>query len=282
MVKAIGGLLLVYGLAGVAGTLLIAWLLVRPQGLLQRLRQVLGELVAKLQWGVDKAQQAKALSHTGSQVLGDSRDKLGEVLVPLRATATFLGAAAAYIKGVEAPLNAVAVPTIGPPTFQTLEFNFGVNLLTGFALQEHDHSIAGVGFKTYGPEFVPLTTPFNVHVGPLPILSGFPINAVHPLAPIGQAFNYAGTKVEEAQAKVDETANFVAEVKDFVNDGKTVVDDLIKNVIDPLPEQIEEVRVQVASASASPLLTLAPLVVLGYFGLIHVAFALTGLALLFV
>ena len=280
MVIFVGVLLLIYGLVGVAATVFIAWLLLRPQGLLSKARGLLIQLVAKLQWGVEKTQQVKSVSHSGTLVLGETQGKIGQILPPLRSAATFLGQTAANIHTVEGTLNSVSVPDLAHPTFQNFQFSLNLSILSGIALHPHDLKIAGVGFTIYGPDFDASYTTLTPTVGPFPVITGFA--TLHPLAPIAQTFNFVAGKVEAVQAEITSTVTYLVDMQGLITDGKALLDDLIKNVIDPLPEQLEEVRAKVATASASPLLVLGPVVVLAYFAFIHVAVALTGLALLFV
>jgi len=53
----------------------------------------------------------------------------------------------------------------------------------------------------------------------------------------------------------------------------------IYGVAGDFADQLEEASTNVLEISKSKLLSLVPALVLGYFGLIHLAFALTGLAL---
>ncbi len=57
---------------------------------------------------------------------------------------------------------------------------------------------------------------------------------------------------------------------------------MVKDVLIPLKAQLEDAQGKVTAMSTSNLLTLLPLPALGFLGLLHLAFALAGLALMLV
>ncbi len=227
-------------------------------------------------------QNGTGMAERGSTILGTIRDKLGGILTPLRQFSQFLGVGATSISNVETTLNAVTVPVVSPSPPQTLQVSITGNMVQSISLHEHPMEIANVGFKIYGPEIDYTLAPLTASIGPVQVITGFQITETHPLAPVGQAFGVAGQKLSSAKAEVDSIVVLVEDTKNLTNDAKTMVDDLVKQVLHPLPAQLEDVRQKVIGLSTSPLLVIGPFLLLAYFGVIHLAFALTGIAFLFV
>lgn len=279
MVRIVGVVLLVYGAIGVVGTVALFWWLTRPQGPIQELRNRLNEVAQKLQDGVLGASRAKELAGALSDILGKTHDKVKEVPPPIRLVSGFLNTVGQFFQTVKSLLDSMPpVPVLRLETKRLLpEIKFDTPVVTNISFDQVE--VAGVTVLIPPPH--PEIKQVGFAVGPVDVQVLVQSNA-QPLAPVGQVFDQAGTQIIKAKEKLDEIGNLVDEVKDFISNAKVATDQLIKDVLDPLPGQIADVRKNVLAVSQSRLLTFIPLLGLGYFGLIHLAFVLTGLALIVV
>ncbi|MDP2951728.1 MAG: hypothetical protein Q8O76_00240 [Chloroflexota bacterium] len=277
MVKLVGLLLLVYGAVGVIGTLALFWWLTRPLGPIQELRNLLEGVAEKLEDGVLRARKAKVMASTMSHILGQTHDKINEVIPPIRLVSGFLNTVGQYFQTAKSLLLSISVPVLIPETKTLPQIGFKTPVVTNVWFDQVD--IAGFKVLRFPPHVDIGEASFTAGPVDVPVLR---LSNAQPLAPVGQIFDQAGTQVIRAKEKLDDIGNLVEEVKDFTRDAKVTTDELIKDVLDPLPDQIADVRLKVLAISQSRLLAIAPLLMLGYFGLIHLAFALTGLALILV
>jgi hypothetical protein len=89
-----------------------------------------------------------------------------------------------------------------------------------------------------------------------------------------------GDQLDDTKEKVDELGDLIVEMKYFAKDTTRIADELIPEVLQPLPHQVEEAQHMVQELSHSKTLDTIPQLGLAYFGSIHVALALVGVALL--
>jgi hypothetical protein len=272
MVKIIGTALLIYGVAGVVGTFLVYGTL---RGPIQKLRELLKDVSGKLDQGGDHAKKASDWINKGSPILQKVADLLAKIVAFIRQVAQRIGEVVGLINSIESTLDSIKVPVL---TFQTrtLSLSFGTEVVTGVRLKEYNV----VGVKVYGPPITLDTTFVGLNLGQVSVVSGFNLEHVFPLRPVGDVFHSIGEKVEDVQKQVDHTGDRFEETKARTLEAKESVENTAERMKD-FAGKLEETSQNVKEMSESKLLSLIPGLVLGYFGLIHLAFALTGLALLF-
>jgi hypothetical protein len=96
---------------------------------------------------------------------------------------------------------------------------------------------------------------------------------------VGDVFRFAGDRVDDAREHIDNAGDRVEQMKDRVLETKERVENAAAGMND-FAEKLKDAGRDVVAIGANKLLPLLPALALGYFGLIHLAFALTGLALL--
>lgn len=281
MIKIIGIILLIYGIAGVVGTFVVYGALKKP---LQRLRELLQLLAQKLDQSGDHTKTAGDWINKVSPILQKAADLLGKIVAVIREVAQRFGEAAGLLKSVEAALDAIKVPVL---TFQTrtLNLSFGATVINSVKLEKYNLDITpgipGGNFTLYGPPITLGTTTVGLNLGQVPVVTGISLTNIHPLQPVGDVFHAVGDKVEAAQQKIDGAGDRVDNVKDRALETKENVEKTSERLRD-FAQKLEEASQDVKEMSENKLLALIPALALGYFGLIHLAFALTGLALFFV
>lgn len=273
MIKVIGIILLIYGFAGIIGTFIVYGAL---RGPLRKLRELLQLLSEKMNQGSDHAKTASDWIGKAGPILQKAADLLAKIVAFIREVAQRFGEAAGLFKSVEALLDAVKVPVL---TFQTktLDLSFGANVVTGVKLE--DYNVVGV--KVYGPPMKLETTHVGLNLGNVPVITGLNVNYLPPLQPVGDVFRAVGEKIDHVSQQIDQAGDRVDEAKDRALQAKENVENTAARLND-FADKLEEASRNVQEMSRNKLLALVPTLVLGYFGLIHFAFALTGLALLFI
>lgn len=280
MVKIIAIILLIYGIAGVVGTFVIYGALKKP---LQRLRELLQLLAKKLDESGDHTKTAGDWINKVSPILQKAADLLAKIVTVIRETAQRFGEAAGLLKSIEAALDAVKVPAL---TFQTrtLNLSFGATVINSVKLEQYNLDITpgipGGNFTLYGPPITLGTTTVGLNLGHVPVVTGINLTNIYPLQPVGDVFHAVGDKVETAQQKIDDAGDRVDNVKDRALEAKENAEKTSERLRD-FAQKLEEAGKDVKEMSENKLLSLIPALALGYFGLIHLAFALTGLALFF-
>jgi hypothetical protein len=277
MVKVISIILLIYGAAGVVGTIIVYVSLQKP---IKRLRELLPLLSKNLLKASDYTKTAGEWVDKGSPILQKAAEILAFIVTFIREIAHLFGKAAGFIKGVEPILDSIKVPVL---TFQTktLNLSFGATVVTGVHLKKFDVNIPGDGsFDLYGPPLDVDTSTVGLNLGQVPVITGVNQAYVNPLQPAGDAFRFVGEQLEAVQQQVDGAGDKVDQARDRTLEAKENVENTAGNLKN-LAHELQEAGQNVLELSKGKVLSLVPALVLGYFGLIHLAFALTGLALLF-
>ena len=275
--KIIGLILLLYGVAGVAITVITYRGL---RGPVENIRSLLTTLSGKLRLGGNFAEQAGASVHEGIPILNQVAQTLGEIVNFLRRVASFFGDAAGFIYGVETKMDAVVIPV---PDFQkrTLPLSFGMPVPTKVQFTEHKINLGLTQITVYGPPLDLGMTFVGLNLGDVTVITGVSTNQWHPLEPVGNVFHDIGAKIDAAHNQINQTGDFVVNevVQKRLPDTQRMVQDTGERLKD-FAGKLDEASQDVQEFSQNKLLSLLPAFVLGYFGLIHFAFALTGLALL--
>jgi ABC-type transporter Mla subunit MlaD len=270
MVKIIGLILLIYGIAGIIATFLVYGALRGPLQKLRELLELLSRLVAESGVPISRVSDWVDKSSALVQIIAD---QLAKVVAAIRETAKRFGDAAGFLESVEATLDAVAIPFI-TPEIKNVEVSFSTEIVSGVQLE--DYVVAGV--TVYGPPLKIDKTPLEIDLGELPILSGFTNSNLYPLKPAGDVFRAAGEKVDGARQHLDNAGDLVEQVRDRALEVKQNVQNTAQGMKD-FAGKLRETSQNILEISENKLLALIPALALGYFGLIHLMFALTGLAL---
>lgn len=271
MIKIIGLILLIYGVAGVIATFFVYRGLRNP---LDKLRELLGKLAEKVAQGGSSATRASEVIAKTAPIFEKIAKLLAQIVSVLRHIASGFGEAANLFSGVDTTLRAIQVPVIVPQT-KTLALTFGFPVVTAVHLKEYEV----VGVKVYGPPITVTTKHLGLDLGNVTVVSGLNLSHVKPLAPVGQAFGTAGGTLETVQQQFDATGNHFDEARERALETK---ESAVKTSerLQGLADKLGEASQDIAEMSQSRLLALIPVLVLGYWGFMHLAFALTGLALL--
>jgi hypothetical protein len=283
MTQLIGVVLIVYGIVGLLGTILLYWWLTKPQGPIARFRQRLLSLSGQLHEGSTSAQQALRLARDVRALFQSVTAKVHDVTDHLRLLVQIVNQLAVKF-GEFLPLtDAFKVKAPGAPATVTIpQTGFSVPVVTGVRLS-HTSIPTGPGHS------VEVATPplevemgsVGFSLGPFTVVSGLNFTDVYPLQSFGQVYAAASQTVAQVGAKIDELADDIDRVGELPGDTRASLDQLINNVLTPLPGTLEQASTEARQAANSSWLDLGPLLGLGYLALMHVAFALTGVALLF-
>ncbi|GEM_PF-3323083 len=280
MIKIISIILLIYGIAGVVGTFVVYGALKKP---LQKLRELLQLLAEKLDQGGDHAKTASEWINKVSPILQKAAGLLATIVTFIREIAQRFGEAAGLLKSIKTALDAVKVPMLAIQT-KTLNLNVSTLVVTSITLEKYNidvtPGIPGGNFTLYGPPMTLGTSTVGLNLGQVPVVTGITVTNIYPLQPVGQVFHFVGDQVEAAQQKIDAAGDRVDNVKDRALEAKENVEKTAERMQD-FAQKLEEASHDVKEMSENKVLALIPALALGYFGLIHLAFALTGLALLF-
>lgn len=276
MGKLIGVVILFYGIAGVVVSV-VAYQ--RLRGPIQDLRVLLGLLAARIaEAGVAAKSAATVLVEQAKPVLVDIADVLGKVAKPLGETADRFATVAQILGEVGGRFNSFTVPT-PVPVEDRLDLDVTLNFVSGISLTEYD----ALGFKLYGPPMSVSTTPRTIlELGHVDIVTGIRIEDSTPLEPVGNAFDSASQRVKQVEVQLDEAKDRVEQTQGFIQDQAVPATDDAAAQLTQLGAELELARVQLDDLSQSRLLSVVPMAVIGYFALIHLAFAFTGLALIVV
>lgn len=272
MLKIIGIILLLYGAAGIIATVLVYGAL---RGPLQHARELLRFLARKIAIGGEASRRASSWVSQAVPVFDQIGAVLAKIAGAFKQAASRFGEAAGIVKSVESTLDGVQFPVL-TPKMKTLDLSFSAEAVSGVNLTEY--SVSGVPFKLYGPPLSLDTTSIGFDLGELPVLTGITIEPIYPLVPVGDVFHLAGDKIEAAQERIGEAADLIVAVKERTLEAKEKAEKMSESIKD-LGDKLEEASKDLTALSQSKLFGLIPALVLAYFGLIHFAFALTGLAL---
>lgn len=271
MIKIVGLILLIYGGAGVIATFFVYRGLRSP---LDKLRELLGKLAEKVEQGGNSATRASEVIAKTAPIFEKIAKLLAQIVSVLRRIASGFGEASDLLKGVDSTLRTVEVPAIVPQT-KTLALTFGFPVVTSVKLEEYEV----VGVKVYGPPVTLTTKHLGLELGNVTVVSGLNLSHAKPLVPVGQAFGSAGGNLQTVQQQFDDTGNHFDEARERALETKEAAVKTSER-IQGLADKLEEASQDLSEMSQSRLLALIPVLVLGYWGFMHLAFALTGLALL--
>ena len=275
--RIISVILLIYGLGGVIATIIIYGKLRKP---IDELKGLLKPLAENMEKGAEYARTGGKWIEKITPILQLASEILDFMVSVIRGVAHGFGEAAGLIKSVEAPLDTIKVPVM---TFQTrsLDLSFGAQVVTGVHLKKFEINLPGPGgnFTVYGPPLELDTANVGLKLGNVPVVSGINLTNVYPLQPIGDVFRFAGEKIDHVGNQVDNAADSVENLKNQALEAKTNIENTVKNIKD-FAGKLDDAGKNILEMSQSNLLSMIPMLVLGYFGLIHLAFALTGIALL--
>ena len=272
MENLIGVILLIYGIAGVVGTLIVVGMLKQP---VEKMRELLGSLSQHFDKGGDAALKASGFVNDTAPILQKIAEVLQKIVQVVRNIAKPLGDAANLLKSVESTLNAIKVPALAPQT-KTMDLSLDVPVVTGLSLKEYEV----LDFKLYGPPLTISTASVSLDIGSVTVITGLGLTEAYPLRPVGEAIGNAGDKVDQAHDYVNNTADRVEDMKERAIEAKETAEKTATKLRD-LSLKLEDASKNLAEMSENKLLSLIPKLVLYYFGLIHFAFALIGLVFLF-
>jgi hypothetical protein len=151
-------------------------------------------------------------------------------------------------------------------------------VISGVKLEEYSIGSGAATIKVYGPPIEYTTSPIEFDFDPIPVLTGLTTSTLNPLTPLGDVFRFAGQKVDEAREHIDNAGDLVEQVRGHALEVKQNVENTAQGMKD-FAGKLRETSQNVLEISANRLLILIPALALGYFGLIHLMLALTGLAL---
>lgn len=143
MIELIGIALLIYGIVGVVGSLVIYWWMVRPAGPIEKLKDRLTYLAARLQEGALLARRANEIAPRVSDISQKAYENLGEIIRPIRHGAVVLDDAALLMRGTERLLNGAIDRVLGPSEQTEPQMDFQVS--TGTQLGEIKHKVDKIG-----------------------------------------------------------------------------------------------------------------------------------------
>jgi hypothetical protein len=184
------------------------------------------------------------------------------------------------IKSLEAPFAAVKVPVL---TFQTKTLNLDIRAqaVTNVQLKEHEINLPGPGgkFTVYGPPLKLDKSTVGIDLENTPLVSGLEVNYILPLQPVGDVFHNVGVIIGTAGEQINGTGDSVNELQNQTLEAKANLENTVKNMND-FAMQLHEASQNILVMGKGHLFSLIPALILGYSGLLHLGFALTGLALL--
>ena len=206
----------------------------------------------------------------------------GQIDKVVREGAKRLGEAAQSLKNLESGMDTIKVPAVSFQT-QTLDLEFGATVVKSVQLTECNLDLApgapGGEFTLYGPPITVTTTSVGLNLGQVKVVSSMKVTEAYPLQPIGDAFKFVGEKIEDAEEQITLAADRFYDVKTRTLEMKHNLEksvDSLKEVV----QKLTEVGAKLEQISGVKLFTLLPVLAAGFFIFIHLAFTLTGYALL--
>jgi hypothetical protein len=283
MPQIIGVVLIVYGIVGLIGTILLHRWLSGPHGPIARLRQRLLTLAGQLHEGSISAQQTLQLARHLRTRLQSVADKVHDMTDVLRRIAELVSATSSEIGQLRPLTDAfkLTVPTSPASTTVIPQTGFSVEVVTGVKL---GHTSIPVGPRSVDVATPPLEVDksrVGFNLGPLTVISSLNFTDIYPLEPFGQVYGTISQVCSQVSVRITELAAKVDDAGELPGETRAALDQLINHVLTPLPGTLEQASLEAGLAASSNLLGWGPLLGCGYLGLMHVAFAITGLALLF-
>ena len=276
MVKILGLVILVYGVAGVIGSYLVYRALQSP---IARLRAQLEALAAKLAGARNQLQGvAEALAEQIQPALQQLVKQLQVIAAGVGITSAVFGEHRDQLAGIADWLRSwtVLLPTATP-------LSKPLNLDLSLTLPEVTSTEYGVGDLTlYGPPPIVTSKEYTLlDLGTVNVVTALDIQPRAPLEPVAGLFDLAAGKVNGVCDQLNGTRDQIIGAGTFVSDQARATGDAATQ-INRMVVDLENGQEALTNLSHSRWLHLGPTAVIGYFGLMHLAFALTGLALLLV
>jgi hypothetical protein len=263
----IGSLLMLYGIGGAVLMCLIYLFLIKPQGLVPGLNKFLTDLVDKLQKAHDLAVRTVDLSVKGDRSLQDTRSNLTEIRGKIGEIVGFLNPIVAQLSLMANALNGFSSPTVSETSRIDLgSVDFDMDVVTG------------VNFDALPPSFS--TDNVGIHFDP-PDIPVYGVTTGYPLQPIGGAILTVNAELQLGRNKLNDMRSFLNEMGTTLGDAIQDNNDLRGQFLKPLPGQIDEVKESIIKINKIKLFKLILLLILGYFALMHLAFAAAGFGLMF-
>ncbi len=277
IVRIISIVLLIYGLGGVIATIVIYSMLRKP---IEELKKQLKPLAENLQKGAEFAKVGGRWIDKIVPIMQFAADVLAFIVTAIRGVAHGIGEAAGLVKSVENPLDAVKVPIF---TFQTrtLDLSFGAQVITGVHFKEYEINLPGPGGKytLYGPPLRLDTANVGLNLGNVPVVSNINLTNVFPLQPVGDIFRITGDQIAKVGNQIDLAADSVENLQNQALQAKANVESTVQSIQD-FADKLDDASKNILEMSRSKLFSIIPALILGYFGLIHLAFALIGFVFL--
>jgi hypothetical protein len=278
MIKVLGLIILLYGVAGVIGSYLAYRALQGPMGKLKNGLGSLAERLARAGGSVKSA--AFVLSDKIKPALSGIAGQVGTIAHGVGEAAGFFGHERDQLQEIGDQLRAFTIPVLTPTavTHRPLDLDVSMTLLSGVSLTEYEI----LGVKVYGPPMKTTTQSYTLlDLGTVNVITALDIHNRAPLEPLGAVFDVAAAQVDGVREQLDDTRVEIEGTQHFLDDQAQATGDAAQQ-LDELGVDLQKAHDQLGNLSRSRWLELAPLALIGYFALIHLAFALTGLALLLV
>lgn len=273
--KPIGLVLLVYGVLGIVGAVLAYFALRAPA---KRLRALLTQLAEQFQYSSNAVKKISDEIFKCNPVLLKIAEFTGLIDKSVREAGKRFGEAADSLQQLEAGLNTIKVPALEIQT-QSLDLDFGVTVVKSISLKEYEIKIGPLEYKLYGPPLDIKTATVGLDLGQVTVVNGVTVTEAHPFRPLGDALDFVGDKMENAKEQILSAADQFGEVKARTLELKSNLEKSVDGLKD-FVAKLKDAGAQVQEMSGLKLLTLLPALAAGFFVLIHLAFALTGWALL--
>ncbi len=279
MLKIAGLVLLIYGALGILGAVAAYFALRGPA---QRLRELFTLLAQQFEQSSAAVKRVSDWVFKGSPVLQKIAEFAGLLDKAVREAGKRFGEGAQALKNLEASLDAIKVPALSFQT-QPLNLDFGVTVVKSIKLTEKEidllPGLPGGVVTLYVPPITVETTTAGLNLGQVTVVTGVTVTDSYPLTPIGDALEFVGGKIEDAKQHIMQAADHFNDVKARTLEMK----ENLEKSVDGLKDFFEKLKAAgacVQEISGVKLLTLLPALAAGFFVFIHLAFALTGYALM--
>lgn len=269
----LGIILLIYGIIGIIVTLIVYG---KVNSLAQKFKELLKTLAQKLGKGGEAATAAgEEIGGNGRSMLSDIAGKLAETAGKLTAVAAHFGESANIMRIAKDAIGGVNIPALDPQT-RELELDLNFEVVSDIRMREHQIP----SYIVFGPPLEIDRTPVGLNLGTVTVVTGLGMSANQPFSQVAQAFENTAEKFEGLNDQFNQTGQDIQSVKGFLaNTGVTLAENTGSRLTS-LGKDLKDTEAAVNELSANNLFTLAPKLVLGYFGLIHLAFVLVGIALM--
>lgn len=278
MLKIAGLVLLIYGVLGIVAAVAAYFALRGPA---QRVRELFQLLARQFEQSSVTVKKVSDWIFKESPVLQKIAELAGQLDGFVRETGKRFGEGAQTLKNLEASLDAIKVPTLSFQT-QTLDLDFNVTVVKSLSLKEHKIDLVpgpGGEITVYGPPLTVTTTNVGLDLGQVTVVTGATVTDGYPLAPLGDALDFVGDKIDAAKQQITFAADRFNDVKSRALELKENIEKCVED-LKGFVEKLKDAGSCMQEISGVKLLTLLPALAAGFFIFIHLAFALTGYALL--